>query len=246
MRRQVRLLLVLSPLLLAGTCKGKKVVDDDDLIGPGDANPPEVRLQLISLDPDEVAPGKAFSTTVYGSGIEDGARLWIGGAPMNDVSFRGENALYAKVPPLTAGEYDIKVQNPTGDEALLRSGLWVNPDYRDANAATACSQLTVHFELDSASLSSADRAMLDSQASCLSSLAAPIRVEGHCDERGTTEYNLALGQRRAETIQRHLVALGVTPSRLRTISYGEERPIDRGHDEAAWTANRRGEIIAER
>lgn len=244
MRRNLRLLPFLVPMLLAGKCKDKKVADD--VTGEGDANSPEVRLQLISLDPDEVPPGKAFSTTLYGSGMEDGAQVWIGGAPMNDVDFRGENSLFVRVPPLTAGEYDVKVQNPSGDEALLRGGLWVNPDYRDPNASTACSQLTVHFELDSSSLSSRDQAMLDANISCLSALTAPLRIEGHCDERGTTEYNLALGQRRAEAVQRYLVARGLPPSRLRTISYGEERPVDRGRDESAWTANRRGEIIAER
>ncbi|NOY25647.1 MAG: OmpA family protein [Oligoflexia bacterium] len=165
---------------------------------------------------------------------------------MNALRYQGDNAILVDVPPLSAGEYDLKVQNPSGDEAMLRGGLWVNPDYRDPNAAAACSHLTVHFDLDSASLATADRSMLDAQAPCLTALASPIRVEGHCDERGTTSYNLALGQRRAEAIQRYLVARGVMPSRLNTISYGEERPIDRGHDETAWTANRRGEIIAER
>ena len=244
MRRYAPLIVLLAPLLMAAKC-GKKVVDDDP-VGLGDANPPEVQLQVISLDPDEVPPGKAFSTTIYGSGLEDGAQVWIGGAPMNDVTFKGENSLFVKVPPLTAGEYDVKVQNPTGDEAMLRGGLWVNPDYRDPNATSSCSQLTVHFELDSSSLSSKDQAMLDANVACLNALGSPLRVEGHCDERGTTEYNLALGQRRAETVQRYLVARGVSPSRLRTISYGEERPVDRGHDEAAWNANRRGEITAER
>ena len=166
---------------------------------------------------------------------------------MSQVEVQGENSLRVQVPALTAGEYDIKVQNPDGAEAMLRSGLWVNPDYRDPNAdLAACAHLTVHFALDSSALDAADRATLDSKSSCLLALATPIRVEGHCDERGTTEYNLALGERRAEAIQRYLVARGITPSRLRTISYGEERPTDHGHDEAAWQANRRGEIIAER
>jgi len=69
-----------------------------------------------------------------------------------------------------------------------------------------------------------------------------VTIEGHCDERGTNEYNLALGQRRAEAVRRALVAAGVSASQLSTVSYGEERPVDPGHDEAAWAKNRRGVI----
>ncbi len=66
-----------------------------------------------------------------------------------------------------------------------------------------------------------------------------VQIEGHCDERGTVEYNLALGQRRATSIRKYLVALGVRPERLFTISYGEEQPVDPGHSEQAWAKNRR-------
>ena len=69
-----------------------------------------------------------------------------------------------------------------------------------------------------------------------------LLVEGHCDERGTDEYNLALGERRALAVRRYLVALGVSADRLHTISYGEEKPADPGHDEAAWSKNRRAEF----
>ena len=69
-----------------------------------------------------------------------------------------------------------------------------------------------------------------------------LLVEGHCDERGTDEYNLALGERRALSVRRYLVALGVSADRIHTISYGEEKPADPGHDEAAWSKNRRTEF----
>jgi peptidoglycan-associated lipoprotein len=67
-----------------------------------------------------------------------------------------------------------------------------------------------------------------------------VVIEGHCDERGTREYNLALGERRANAVKNVLVALGIDPSRISTISYGKERPAVEGHNEAAWAANRRG------
>jgi hypothetical protein len=72
-----------------------------------------------------------------------------------------------------------------------------------------------------------------------------VTVQGHCDERGSTEYNLALGERRAAAVKRYLVDLGVSSSKLRTVSYGEDRPAVPGHDESAWRYNRRADFVAE-
>ena len=69
-----------------------------------------------------------------------------------------------------------------------------------------------------------------------------IKIEGHCDERGTVEYNLSLGQKRAQATQDYLTGLGIAASRISTISYGKERPVDPGHTEAAWAKNRRCEF----
>lgn len=69
-----------------------------------------------------------------------------------------------------------------------------------------------------------------------------ITIEGHCDERGTNEYNLALGERRALSAYRYLVSLGIGEDRLSTVSFGEERPVDPGHNEAAWSLNRRDNL----
>ena len=66
-----------------------------------------------------------------------------------------------------------------------------------------------------------------------------VQIEGHCDERGTVEYNIALGHRRSQAVKDYLVSLGVDASRIDTVSYGEERPADSGHDESAWSKNRR-------
>jgi peptidoglycan-associated lipoprotein len=71
---------------------------------------------------------------------------------------------------------------------------------------------------------------------------ARIRIEGNCDERGSREYNLALGQRRAESVKKVMTVLGVSDARIETISYGEEKPVAPGHDEAAWAQNRRADI----
>jgi peptidoglycan-associated lipoprotein len=70
-----------------------------------------------------------------------------------------------------------------------------------------------------------------------------VQIEGHCDERGTVEYNLALGERRANNTKKYLVFLGIPSDRISTISYGKERPLDKGHHEEAWTRNRRAHIV---
>ncbi|HEY5764974.1 MAG TPA: OmpA family protein, partial [Candidatus Deferrimicrobiaceae bacterium] len=72
---------------------------------------------------------------------------------------------------------------------------------------------------------------------------AKIQIEGHCDERGTSEYNMALGERRASAASKYLQNLGIAGSRLSTISYGEERPLDPGHNEDAWAKNRRATFV---
>jgi peptidoglycan-associated lipoprotein len=70
-----------------------------------------------------------------------------------------------------------------------------------------------------------------------------VTIEGHCDERGTAEYNLALGERRAVAVKTYMVALGISPDRLRTVSYGKEFPFDMGHTETAWSKNRRAHFV---
>jgi len=102
----------------------------------------------------------------------------------------------------------------------------------------------VFYLYDSADLTAEARAILDANSTILKTYTAwVITIEGHCDERGTAEYNLALGERRAVAAQSYLVSLGVPASRIRTVSYGKEFPFDPGHDEAAWARNRRAHIV---
>ena len=98
----------------------------------------------------------------------------------------------------------------------------------------------VFFDYDQYDLKPEAQAQLERQAAWLQQFpAVTLTVEGHCDERGTREYNLALGERRANAVTNYLVALGVDPNRLQTISYGKERPEVLGADESAWAQNRR-------
>lgn len=103
---------------------------------------------------------------------------------------------------------------------------------------------TVLFGLDQYDIDAEARRILDSQAQWLTQFPnTRITVEGHADERGTREYNLALGDRRANAAKNYLAARGVSPGRITTISYGKERPIALGSDEASWAQNRRAVTI---
>jgi len=102
----------------------------------------------------------------------------------------------------------------------------------------------IYFDYDSDALREDARDELGRIADYLKSNAgSSLTIEGHCDERGTTEYNLALGDRRARVIRTYLARLGVAEKRLSVISYGEEHPAVGGHDEDAWAKNRRGEVV---
>lgn len=100
------------------------------------------------------------------------------------------------------------------------------------------------FGLDSSELDDAGRAIVSANAAIMKKYPTwVVTVEGHCDERGTAEYNLALGELRAVAVKTYLVALGVSADRLRTVSYGKEFPFDAGHAETAWSKNRRAHFV---
>src|SRR5712691_10473092 len=101
----------------------------------------------------------------------------------------------------------------------------------------------IHFDYDKAIIRGGDGAVLDQKVAILqANPALRIRISGHCDERGSDEYNLALGNRRATAAKQYVVSHGIDGSRIETVSYGEERPMASGHDEDAWAQNRRDEF----
>ena len=102
----------------------------------------------------------------------------------------------------------------------------------------------VFFGLDSADLDDAGRAAATANADFLRKYPTwVVTVEGHCDERGTSEYNLALGERRSTAVKTYMTSLGISPDRVRTVSYGKEFPFNPGHTEDAWAQNRRGHFV---
>lgn len=114
------------------------------------------------------------------------------------------------------------------------------PENREEFAAQ-----TVYFDLDKSNIKPSEVSKLEEVAKRMKAnfQGKALRIEGHCDERGTEEYNRALGDRRALSVREKLVQLGLDPEMLPTITYGEEKPADTGHDDAAWKKNRRGELI---
>lgn len=106
----------------------------------------------------------------------------------------------------------------------------------------------IYFDFDKYDIRPDQRAPLANNAKILQGQTGITRVviEGHCDERGTNEYNMALGQRRADSVKNYLINYGIDRAKLATVSYGEERPVDPGHNEEAWARNRRAEFVIQK
>ncbi len=118
--------------------------------------------------------------------------------------------------------------------------------YKELHGRSSVQLQPIYFDFDQAIVRSDQIPQLEQNADYLKqTTGVKVIVEGNCDERGTNEYNLALGERRALNGKKFLVELGVEPDRIRTISYGEERPLFTGHDEFAWSHNRRDDFVIE-
>jgi peptidoglycan-associated lipoprotein len=129
-----------------------------------------------------------------------------------------------------------------GGAGIAQNQNWDVSQFNQDRGALAA--YSIHFAYDSAVIRDNDQASLQAIASALqSNPSAKLLVEGDCDERGTEEYNRSLGERRALAAREGLAKLGVNPDRVRTISYGKDKAIDPGHDEAAWSKNRRADFV---
>jgi len=162
------------------------------------------------------------------------------------------NACSKKTVPVQSGPGTISGGTDTGqlgfrpDEAKWREmGLFTEPERRQfLEKAQEFENEDIYFDFDSYLLSSDAREVLNAKADFLKRYPkVVVVVEGHCDERGTNEYNLALGESRAQSAFQYLVNSGIDENRLNTISYGEERPQELGQNEEAWSMNRRDHFI---
>src|SRR3954463_15660492 len=147
----------------------------------------------------------------------------------------------AELPPQPPSSTET-AENGTGDQSGNVAGAALPGSRRDFLQSVPSDR--VFFDTDSYSLDAQSRATLDAQAAWLARNAAVrVTIEGHADERGTREYNLALGDRRANSARDYLQSRGVAAARMQTISWGKERPAVDGHDESAWAQNRRAVTV---
>jgi peptidoglycan-associated lipoprotein len=166
-------------------------------------------------------------------------------APGKITTLPDNNRGMADTGPSTIGNGGNLGGDNTGVNTKLGGGEQPNPNDADMTQdRAALAAYTVYFAFDSAAVKKSEQSNLQSVASALSSDAnTKLLIEGNCDERGTEEYNRSLGERRALALREALAKLGLDPMRIRTISYGKDKPADPGHDESAWSKNRRGEFI---
>lgn len=137
-----------------------------------------------------------------------------------------------------------KPADPAGepDATITSTPMQFDPQGSDSGKIPGLN--TVHFDYDQATLSSEARRQLAENAEWIKNNAnVVVQVEGHCDSRGSVEYNLALGERRAKAVKNYLVSLGIEPKRLTIISYGEEKPVSTGDSEEAYSKNRRANFV---
>lgn len=136
----------------------------------------------------------------------------------------------------TMGDLDRQKEGVVTSQRVLSEGFQAEID--------AFENECIYFDFDQHTLTSPARATLAKKAKFLKDHPdVNIEIQGHCDERGTTEYNMALGERRALSAKGYLKNSGIEEQRIKTISYGEERPVDTGHDETAWARNRRAQFV---
>ncbi len=155
----------------------------------------------------------------------------------------GEDAAQ-KAEAEAARQAELERQRKLEEQRLEAERIRADADrLKGEGAKVRFEQENIYFDFDKSNLKPEAQEVLKRKATFLK--ANPndnLLIEGHCDERGTNEYNLALGDRRANSAKKFLVNLGIAESRIRTISYGEEQPLDPGHNEAAWAKNRRCEF----
>ncbi|HEX5475674.1 MAG TPA: peptidoglycan-associated lipoprotein Pal [Vicinamibacterales bacterium] len=136
----------------------------------------------------------------------------------------------------------VREAQPVPAEPTLTEDTLASKDLDEINKNSPFQP--VFFALDSSDIDQAGQQSLNADAEILKKYPSwTITIEGHCDERGTAEYNLALGERRALSAKTYLVSLGIPADRLRTVSYGKEFPFDPGHNEDAWAKNRRAHFV---
>lgn len=246
-----RSLLCLSLVFFLASCKKKS---------PPLARPVPLAATPVTAPPDRPAAAPTVEISASPSTVERGQQSTLNWRATHAASVQIDGGVgnvaaagSVVISPRESTTYTATASGP-GGEAKSSTRVTVIERAPDMIRSTDIDSLEealrqgrvrpVFFEYDKADLSAEARRTLEENARWFRQYpSVPVIIEGHCDERGTEEYNLALGDRRAQAARYHLVQLGVNPDQLETLSYGEERPFAPGHDEASWALNRRAHFV---
>ena len=179
-----------------------------------------------------IAVGLTFS--VSGCGKKKVATDEEMGASVEDTAPKPGEPGYEKIyeESMAAKEESLDAQAAMGKEHEVLEGR------------TSAPLLPIYFDFDKSNIQADQRTRVEKNAAFLKqNQAAKVRIEGNCDERGTSEYNMALGERRAQSAKKYMMNLGIHGDRMHTISFGEEKPLLHGHDEYSWAQNRRDDFV---
>ena len=237
-RKWFVLILSLSALLLLGACK-KKVAPPP----PPPPPPPPAPTASISVSPSSIQAGQSASLTWQTSNATDVSIDGIGAVQPNGSQ---------SVSPTDSTTYHLTAKGAGGtQEATARLTITQAPPPPPAPTPTVGEEdlfnqniRDVYFDYDKSDIRPDQQSSVQSNAQFLGQHPnINITIEGHCDERGSTDYNLALGDQRASAVKNVLVTLGINGSRIKTISYGKEKPFCTESNEACWQQNRRGHFV---
>jgi peptidoglycan-associated lipoprotein len=179
----------------------------------------------------------AFSLTIFSGCAEKKAVV-------KDEAIQEQKVTQTAPVAVTDAEAARRAKEQADREAALKAQAAKDRAARNAAALNDLNIQNIYFDYNKSSIRPNARETLKANADIFTKNSAAIIVaEGYCDERGTAEYNMALGERRAQETKQYLVNLGINASRIETISYGKERPANEAHDEAAWAQNRRAQFL---
>ena len=232
MKRILVMLILAMSLIIMSACSHKSVVREDRAVPKGEA-------ALEQMAEVRQAPAGGVEQTTAG---KDGA----GDKAAAGMEAMAKAAAEKAAAEAAVAEAAVAEKADLAKAAAEKAAVVEKADLAKAAAEKAAYELTdINFDFDNFDLGDEAREVLKKHAAWLTeNKGVNITVEGHCDERGTAEYNLALGERRAKAAATFLVNMGIDDKRIKTISYGEELPLDPGHDEAAWARNRRAHFVA--
>ncbi len=146
--------------------------------------------------------------------------------------------------PGEPGYEKIYEESMAAKDESLEAQAAMEKEHEVLEGRTSAPLLPIYFDFDKSNVREDQRARIEKNAAFLKeNMDVRIRIEGNCDERGTNEYNMALGERRALSAKKYLINLGIHEDRMHTISYGEEKPLLHGHDEYSWAQNRRDDFV---